>query len=92
MSEVTLPAVAPGSSIMPGKLNPVIAEMIYGTCDQVDANHAGISLSLKSGWLETSGTSAISLKAYLQSVRLLRRSMDCFVSRCLIGVELNNKK
>lgn len=91
LSEVTLPAVAPGSSIMPGKLNPVIAEMIYGTCDQVDANHAGISLSLKSGWLETSGTSAISLKAYLQSVRLLRRSMDCFVSHCLIGVELNNK-
>lgn len=91
LSEITLPAVAPGSSIMPGKLNPVIAEMIYGTCDQVDADHAGISMSLKSGWLETASTSSLSLKAYLQSVELLRRSIDCFTDLCISGVEINNK-
>lgn len=91
LSEITLPAVAPGSSIMPGKLNPVIAEMIYGTCDQVDADHAGISMSLKSGWLETASTSSLSLKAYLQSVELLRRSIDCFTNLCISGVEINKK-
>lgn len=91
LSEITLPAVAPGSSIMPGKLNPVIAEMIYGTCDQVDADHAGISMSLKSGWLETAATSSLSLKAYLQSVELLRRSIDCFTNLCISGVEINKK-
>lgn len=91
LSEITLPAVAPGSSIMPGKLNPVIAEMIYGTCVQVDADHAGISMSLKSGWLETASTSSLSLKAYLQSVELLRRSIDCFTNLCISGVEINKK-
>lgn len=91
LSEITLPAVAPGSSIMPGKLNPIIAEMIYGTCDQVDADHAGISMSLKSGWLETAATSSLSLKAYLQSVELLRRSIDCFTNLCISGVEINKK-
>lgn len=91
LSEITLPAVAPGSSIMPGKLNPVIAEMIYGTCDQVDADHAGISASLKSGWLETTATSSISLKAYLQSIQLLRRSIDCFTNLCISGIEINKK-
>ena len=89
--EIRLPAVAPGSSIMPGKLNPVIAEMIYGTCDQVDADHAGISMSLKSGWLETASTSSLSLKAYLQSVELLRRSIDCFTNLCISSVEINKK-
>lgn len=91
LKEITLPAVAPGSSIMPGKLNPVIAEMIYGTSDQVDADHAGISMSLKSGWLETAATSSLSLKAYLQSVELLRRSIDCFTDLCISGVEINKK-
>lgn len=89
IQEITLPAVAPGSSIMPGKLNPVIAEMVFNTVDQVDANHAGLTLALKSGWLEGGTNSFVPLRSVINSCDLLSRTMDCFANRCLIGIEVN---
>lgn len=87
LSEISLPAVAPGSSIMPGKLNPVIAEMVYATVDQVDANHASIAAAVKSGWLESSSASGVVIRNFIESSRLLRRTIGCFIDKCLLGVE-----
>lgn len=89
--EIILPAVAPGSSIMPGKLNPVMAEMVYSTSDQVDANHASMSMAIKSGWLESAASSGIILRNFIESSRLLRRTIRSFTDKCLVGVVPNTK-
>ena len=91
LCEIVLPAVAPGSSIMPGKLNPVIAEMVYSTVDQVDANHASMSAAIKSGWLESVSSGGIIMRNFIESSRLLRRTIDCFIDKCLIGIEPLNR-
>lgn len=90
--EIVLPAVAPGSSIMPGKLNPVMAEMVYSTSDQVDANHASMSMAIKSGWLESAASSSIILRNFIESSRLLRRTIRSFTDKCLVGVVPNTEK
>ena len=89
LAEITLPAVAPGSSIMPGKLNPVMAEMTYSTVDQVDANHAGISMALKSGWLESTASTSIPMRVFLENCDLLSRSMTAFADLCIAGITIN---
>lgn len=89
LQEITVPAVAPGSSIMPGKLNPVIAEMVFTTADQVDANHAGLCLAQKSGWLEGGSGSFVPIRSLMNSCDLLARTMDSFGELCLKGITLN---
>lgn len=92
IQEITLPAVAPGSSIMPGKLNPVIAEMVFNTVDQVDANHSGLNLALKSGWLEGGSNSFVPIRSFINSTDLLSRTMMCFAQRCIEGIDVNNEQ
>lgn len=89
LQEITVPAVAPGSSIMPGKLNPVIAEMVFTTIDQVDANHAGLVMALKSGWLEGGNSSFIPIRSLIKSADLLARTMDCFSELCIKEITVN---
>ena len=89
LQEISVPAVAPGSSIMPGKLNPVIAEMVFTTVDQVDANHAGLSLALKSGWLEGGNGSFVPLRCLMNSCDLLARTMDLFAELCIKGISVD---
>lgn len=91
LQEINVPAVAPGSSIMPGKLNPVIAEMVFTTADQVDANHAGLSLAQKSGWLEGGMSSFVPIRSLMNSCDLLARTMDSFAELCLKGIRLNKE-
>ena len=89
LCEITVPAVAPGSSIMPGKLNPVIAEMVFTTVDQVDANHAGLSIAQKSGWLEGGHGSFVPLRSLMNSCDLLARTMNVFADLCIKGITVN---
>lgn len=89
IQEITLPAVAPGSSIMPGKLNPVIAEMVFSTVDQVDANHAALVLAQKTGWLEGGSAAVMPIKCFMDSADLLSRTMDSFANLCIKGIEAN---
>ncbi len=91
LQEITVPAVAPGSSIMPGKLNPVIAEMVFTTADQVDANHAGLSTAQKSGWLEGNHASFVPIRAMMNSADLLARTMDTFANLCVKGITVNTE-
>lgn len=92
IAEITVPAVAPGSSIMPGKLNPVMAEMIYTSADQIDANHAGIAVALKCGWLESTANSSIPVRNYLDSWLILKNSLKLFNDKCIAGIEPNSDK
>ncbi len=91
LQEITVPAVAPGSSIMPGKLNPVIAEMVFTTVDQVDANHSGLTMAQKSGWLEGNHASFIPIRSIMNSADLLARTMDTFGKLCIQGITVNTE-
>lgn len=92
IAEITVPAVAPGSSIMPGKLNPVMAEMVYTSADQIDANHAGIAVALKCGWLESTANSSVPIRNYLDSCLILTNTLKLFNDKCIAGIEPNSDK
>lgn len=89
--EINLPAVAPGSSIMPGKVNPVIPEMVFLTADRVSANHTGLVMGVLSGWLELGTSSGIPVKSFIESCDLLSRSMKVFVDKCVSGITANRE-
>ena len=89
--EINLPAVAPGSSIMPGKVNPVIPEMVFLTTDRVSANHTGLVMGVLSGWLELGTSSGIPVKSFIESCDLLSRSMKVFVDKCVSGITANRE-
>ena len=89
--EIILPAVAPGSSIMPGKVNPVIPEMVFLTADQVVANHTGLVMGVQSGWLELGTSSAIPIRSFISSSDLLARTMKVFADKCIKGIEANRE-
>ena len=92
IGEIELPAVAPGSSIMPGKVNPVMPEMMLATCDQVSANHTGLVLGVQSGWLELGTSSAIPVKSMIESCELLSRSIGKFTQKCIEGIRANPER
>ncbi len=89
--EINLPAVAPGSSIMPGKVNPVIPEMVFLTTDRVSANHTGLVSGVLSGWLELGTSSGIPAKSFIESCDLLSRSMNVFADKCIAGITANRE-
>ena len=89
--EINLPAVAPGSSIMPGKVNPVIPEMVFLTTDRVSANHTGLVAGILSGWLELGTSSGILVKSFIESCDLLARSMRIFAAKCIDGITANRE-
>lgn len=89
--EINLPAVAPGSSIMPGKVNPVIPEMVFLTTDRVSANHTGLVMGILSGWLELGTSSGIPVKSFIESCDLLSRSMTTFANKCVDGITANRE-
>lgn len=91
IGEINLPAVAPGSSIMPGKVNPVIPEMVFLTADRVVSNHAGLVAGVMSGWLELGTSSGIPIKSFIESCDLLARSMSVFGEKCIEGITVNRE-
>ncbi len=91
IGEINLPAVAPGSSIMPGKVNPVIPEMIFLTTDRVCANHTGLVMGVLSGWLELGTSSGIPIKSFIDSCDLLARSLRVFSEKCIAGITANRE-
>lgn len=89
LGDILIPPVQPGSSIMPGKVNPVIPEMVNMSCDQVSANHAGLAFGAHAGYLELGSSSALPVKAVMDSADLLSRTMVIFADRCIDGIQAN---
>lgn len=84
--EIAFPAVAPGSSIMPGKVNPTVAEMVMLVADKVISNQWATTLGIHSGWLTYSGVSTLPIKSIMDSCDLLARSMDVFSNKVINGI------
>jgi fumarate hydratase class II len=86
LGELILPAVQPGSSIMPGKVNPVMAESLIQVCAQVVGNDAAITLGGLSGNFELNVMMPLIARNLLQSIAFLASAVDAFESRCLQGL------
>ncbi len=91
LAELKLPENEPGSSIMPGKVNPTQVEAITMICARVFGNHATISFSASQGHLELNVMKPVIAFALLESIDLLAEGIDSFVLRCVDGLEPDTK-
>jgi len=87
IGEIDLPAVQPGSSIMPGKVNPVIAESVCMVCAQVIGNHTTITIAGQSGNFEINVMMPVTAYNLLQSISLLAAAARNFTEQCIKGLQ-----
>ena len=92
LGEIFIPENEPGSSIMPGKVNPTQCEAITMVAVQVMANDAGIGICASQGNLELNVYMPVMIYEYLQSVRLLADGLDSFRENCVCGIVANKEK
>ena len=90
IGEITLPEVQPGSSIMPGKVNPVIAESVIQVVAQVIGNDATIAMSGQGGYFELNMMMPVAAYNILQSASLLATSATNFTEQCVAGIGATN--
>ena len=89
IGEISLPANEPGSSIMPGKVNPTQCEALTMVCAQVMGNHVTTSLSGSNGHFELNVFKPVILYNVLQSIRLLGDGAKSFTDNCVKGIKAN---
>ena len=87
LGEITVPEVQPGSSIMPGKINPVIAESVIQVAAQVVGNDATVTLAGQGGYFELNTMMPVAAYNILQSISLLATSANNFAEQCVKGIE-----
>jgi fumarate hydratase, class II len=92
LDEIRLPAVQPGSSIMPGKVNPVLAEMLNMACYHVQGDHLTVSLAAAAGQLELNVMMPIIAYNLFQMMDILIHAVDAFTTKCVVGVTANREK
>ena len=90
--DIVIPAVQPGSSIMPGKINPVMTEVMILACHRVAGNQAGVGFGAFSGELDLGASSAVPIRSILNSIDILSRSMVLFADKCVKGLSANAEK
>ena len=86
VGELVLPEVQPGSSIMPGKVNPVIAESVIQVAAQVVGNDATVAMAGQGGYFELNMMMPVAAYNLLQSISLLTTSADNFTEQCVKGL------
>lgn len=92
LGELSLPANEPGSSIMPGKINPTQCEAITMVCAQVMGNHVAITVAGSNGHFELNAFKPVIIANLLNSIRILGDSSACFAQKCVQGIVANQKK
>lgn len=92
LGELLLPENEPGSSIMPGKVNPTQCEAVTMLCAQVMGNHTAISVGGSNGHFELNVFRPMMINGLLQSVRLLSDGMNSFRTNCVEGIEANRER
>jgi len=92
LAEIKLPAVQPGSSIMPGKVNPVMAEMLNMVCFQVMGNDLTIMLAAQAGQLELNVMMPLIGHNLLYSILILTSGVRVFTDRCVRGIEASEEQ
>ena len=92
LSEIKLPAIQPGSSIMPGKVNPVMSEAMMMVCAKVMGNVTTITVGGQHGNFELNVMMPVMANAMLESITILTRGCDAFRKRCLEGIEADRER
>jgi len=92
LGELILPENEPGSSIMPGKVNPTQAEALTMTCCQVFGNHTTITTAASQGHFELNVYKPVIIVALLQSIRLLADASRSFTDNCVVGIRADEKR
>ena len=91
IGEIALPAVQPGSSIMPGKVNPVIPESVIQAASQVIACDTAMVQGAQGGYFELNTMMPFAAHNLLQAISLLTNSSQIFVDKCILGIEATEK-
>jgi len=91
IGEIALPALQPGSSIMPGKVNPVIPEAVAMVCAQVMGNHTTITIAGQSGTFQLNVMLPVIAANLLQSVQLLANSANVLATKAIEGFSVNKE-
>ena len=89
LNEINLPAQQPGSSIMPGKINPVIPEAMSQVAYQVMGSDVTISMAAEAGQLQLNAMEPLITYNTLESIRLMTRAMTMLETRCVDGITAN---
>ncbi|MBO6575779.1 MAG: class II fumarate hydratase [Rhodothermales bacterium] len=92
LSEIRLPAIQPGSSIMPGKVNPVLSEALMMVCARVMGNHTTITVGGQHGNFELNVMMPVMAHAMLESVNVLQGACDAFRTGCLEGIQADRER
>jgi fumarate hydratase class II len=92
IGEILIPPVQPGSSIMPGKVNPVIAESVCQVAAQVIGNDAAITIGGLSGNFELNVMMPVMAHNLLQSITLLSNVSNVFTDKCIVGIKADKKR
>lgn len=90
--EITLPAVQPGSSIMPGKINPVMCEVVNQVAFQVIGNDLSITLASEAGQFELNVMEPVMIFNLHESLQVMTNVLDAFREGCIEGIEANVEK
>jgi aspartate ammonia-lyase len=91
LNEINLPAMQPGSSIMPGKVNPVIPELVNQVCYQVIGYDAVVSMAAEASELELCMAEPIIAYDLLHGMLILKNACITLTSRCIVGIEANRE-
>jgi len=92
LAEIFLPAVQPGSSIMPGKVNPVLSEALMMVCARVAGNHTTLTVAGGRGNFELNVMMPVMAQAFLESASLLANGVRAFSTRCVAGIRANEER
>ena len=92
LGEISLPENEPGSSIMPGKVNPTQCEAMTMVCTQVMGNHVAVSTAGSQGHFELNVFKPVMIYNVLQSIRLIADACVSFTDNCVVGIEPNQAR
>jgi fumarate hydratase class II len=92
LAEIKLPPVQPGSSIMPGKVNPVMAEMLNMVCFQVIGNDTTIAYAIQASQLELNVMMPVIAYNLLFSIEILTNAINVFTEKCIKGIKADTKR
>ncbi len=91
INEINLPPMQPGSSIMPGKVNPVIPEVVNQIAFKVIGNDLTVSMAAEAGQLELNVMEPVIVQSIMESIEMLNNGMKTFKYRCIEGIKANTE-
>ena len=89
--EINLPPMQPGSSIMPGKVNPVIPEVVNQVCFKVIGNDLTVTFAAEAGQLQLNVMEPILTQCIMESINFLKNAMDTLREKCVVGITANKE-